>query len=141
MSSTRGGALLVPYWWRAQDEAAPTLLQWARSRKIESTRAFDRETLTSFVESTRQITSENVSFKVCAIVGLFLQHVVAEFQQERIPFEIVRSKRPKAEVHVFHTEDVRRIQEVARNENDRDRAVFMLFVDTAIRAGEILRTL
>lgn len=49
----------------------------------------------------------------------------------------VRPKRLKAEIKLFTPDEVERMRQVVTKENARDWAIFMLLLDTGIRAPEL----
>ena len=113
------------------------LAPWCQSNGIQTVADLNRDALERYLEATRLGTTANTYFKVCALLRLFLAYVVDEGHVLSMPLHIERPKRLRSQIQVFTSEDVRRIRDVVKAQNARDWAIFMLFVDTGLRAGEL----
>jgi integrase len=67
----------------------------------------------------------------------FLTHCVHATHLRQMPLEIPYQRRLRAEINVFTPTEVARIHEIVTKENVRDRAIFMLLLDTGMRASEV----
>jgi integrase/recombinase XerD len=68
---------------------------------------------------------------------MFVRYLVAEGHLEARPLNIRRPKRHQAEVRVFSVQEVQSLAAVVRRETERDWAIFLLLLDTGMRATEI----
>lgn len=93
--------------------------------------------LQGYLNETQAATSVNVYFKVCAILGMFLRFAVTEGYLRTLPIDVPRPRRLKASIKVFTTVEVTRLAGVVKNENVRDWSIFILLLDTGLRASEL----
>jgi integrase len=86
---------------------------------------------------TRPAVSQNVYFKVCSILRLFLssghRRLPAGSPARRHPAKAAKARDPR----VFTQDEIGRLADVVKRENARDWAIFLLLPDTGIRATEL----
>lgn len=112
-------------------------LTWTESKNICCINDLTKGNLGAYLDHVRTTATRSNYAKVCAILKLLLAFWVQEQLIESEPIRIERPKRLKAEIKVFTPEEVERMRQVVAKENARDWAIFMLLLDTGIRASEL----
>lgn len=112
-------------------------VRWTKERRLIRVRDLTKEAVGAYLDHVREHTSKSDYGKVCAILkrrfGFFLDEQLLENE----PLRIEHPKRLKAEIKVFTPEEIERIRRSVAKENARDQAIFMLLLDTGIRASEL----
>jgi len=111
------------------------LLPWSIGR-VDALASLDRSQVEAYLSQASKAT-RLVYAKVCMISGLFLTWCVSEDELPALPCLIPRPKRLRAEIRVFVRAEVLRLRDIVRQENVRDWAIFLLLLDTGIRASEL----
>ena len=113
------------------------LQRWCEREAVGEIRSLTKNVLERFLDDTRERTSAIVYGKVCAIVMLFLKHVVSEDILPELPLHIRRPRRIRTEIRTFTQSEMIRLRDFVANESIRDQAIFMLLADTGIRSSEL----
>jgi integrase/recombinase XerD len=113
------------------------LTRWCAASGLQTVSALDTATLSAYLVETRAAVGQNVYFKLCSILRLFLNFLVSQGFLPTLPLDVVRPKRLKAGIRVFTQDEIRRLADVVKSENARDWAIFLLLLDTGIRATEL----
>jgi integrase len=111
------------------------LLPWTAGR-VDALTSLDRSEVEAYLSQASKA-SRLVYAKVCMILGLFLAWCVSEAEISALPCIIPRPKRQRAEIRVFVRAEMLRLRDLVRKENVRDWAIFLLLLDTGIRASEL----
>jgi site-specific recombinase XerD len=112
-------------------------VRWAREHRLSRVRDLTKDTIGAYLDHVQEHTSKSDYGKVCAIFKRLFGFFVAEQLLENEPLRIERPKRLKAEIKVFTPNEIERMRHVVAKENVRDQAIFMLLLDTGIRASEL----
>jgi site-specific recombinase XerD len=112
-------------------------MPWVREAQLAHIGDLTRERVGAYLDHVREDASKGDYGKVCAILKRLFGFFITEQWLEREPLRIERSKRLKAEIKVFTPDEVERMRQVIAKENARDWAIFMLLLDTGIRASEL----
>jgi integrase/recombinase XerD len=113
---------------------------YLRDRGVERVAQIDGVVLDAWLEQLRDENLSQYSYaKAVTLMKRFLKWLVEEDELERIPIKVKTPRAPDAEIKVFTEEEMTALHKVARRENVRDYAIFMLLVDTGMRANEICR--
>lgn len=113
------------------------LAPWCQANGIDSVADLDRGALDAYLDAARAASSAGTYRAVCVVLGLFLKHLVDEEHISAMAVTISKPKRLESAINVFTHDEIVRIHAVVKSENVRDQAIFMLLVDTGLRAGEV----
>ncbi len=113
------------------------LLPWCEAQGYRRLSDLTVESLGNYLQGLRAQATVGDYGKVCAILKRLFDYWVREDYLETAPLRIVVPKRLKAEVKVFTPKEIERLRDVVIAENPRDLAIFMLLLDTGMRASEV----
>lgn len=112
-------------------------MRWTKEHRLSRVRDLTKDAVGAYLDHVREHTSKSDYGKVCAILKRLFGFLVDEQLLENEPLRIERPKRLKAEIKVFTPEEIERMRQIVAKENARDQAIFMLLLDTGIRASEL----
>lgn len=98
-----------------------------------------KSVLERFLGETGDRKSVIVYSKVCAIVMLFLEHLMFEEILPEPPVRIQRPRRVRTEIRTFAQSEILRLRDFVVGGNHRVPAFFILLADTGIRAANFAR--
>lgn len=112
-------------------------MPWVREAQLVRIGDLSRERIGAYLDHVREKASKGDYGKVCVILKRLFGFFIAEQWLENEPLRIERPKRLKAEIKAFTPDEIERMRQVVAKENARDWAIFMLLLDTGLRASEL----
>lgn len=113
------------------------LLRWCADRKIATVDELTRDSLNAWLDELLQVSTEGQHAKAASCLKRFLNFLVNESLITKLPMKVILPKTRQAEIEVFTMEEVEALAAVVKRENPRDWAIFLMLLDTGIRASEL----
>lgn len=114
------------------------LLAWCAANGIVRIGQLTKTKCQEWLDQMRSNGARTTGTKAVVMLKRFLSWAKDSDLIETLPIRLVEPKRQETEIAVFTDEEMDRIADIARKENARDWAIFMLLVDTGIRANELV---
>jgi integrase/recombinase XerD len=114
------------------------LTSFLLARKLEKVGQMSEKSIGDWLQHLRdQKLSQYTYSKAVELLKRYLRWLVDEGELSEMPIKLRTPPSPEAEIAVFTDKEIDALHKVVRSENVRDYAIFMVLVDTGVRANEL----